>query len=179
MRFIILELLAILRDIGVALADAMASRTACRFEHTMLVHAPRNIVWAVASARNITFDGTPPIVIKSLPSPQPGVQILEVRTGGLTCRVGLRILERRDKICEMHAVVPEHSDHLTLLTGVTATGFELADAPHGTRLRLIQEAERMNLRSRIRTPMAMRLMGRRIAAASEQAAALGNSRAAA
>ena len=172
MRFIILELRAILRDVGAALLDVVVRRTHRRFEHGLRVRAPRDIVWAVASARDITLDGTPPIVIRALPSPQEGVEILEVRTGDMTCRVGLRLLARRAGVSEMHAIVLEHSDHLAAVTGVTATGFELTDVPGGTRLALIQEGRGMRLAARIRAPLALRLMGRRIATASELAAAM-------
>jgi hypothetical protein len=147
-------------------------RTHRRFEHSLRVRAPRDIVWAVASARDVTLDGVPPIVIQALPSPQEGVEILEIRAGDKICRVGLRLLARRMGVSEMHAVVPEHSDHLAAMTGVTATGFELTDVPGGTRLALIQEGCDMGLGARIRAPVALRLMGRRMATASELAAAM-------
>ena len=172
MRFIFLESLAIFRDTCAALLDVLLRRTGRRFEHSLRVRAPRDIVWAVASARNITLDGCPPIVIRALPSPQDGVDVTEIRTGDLICNVGLRLLERRPGFSEMHAVVLEHSDHLAAVMGVTATGFELTDIPGGTRLALIQMGRNMRLAARIRSPIALRLMGRRIAAASELAAAM-------
>jgi hypothetical protein len=172
MRFIILELMAILRDAGVALYDAATRRNGRRYEHSIHIRAPREVVWAVASARNITLDGSPPIVIKALPSPEQGVEILQVRTGNVTYRIGLRELERREGTGETHAVVPEHTDHLVLVAGVSVSGFGLIDTPSGTRLTMFQEGDRVRFAARINTPMALRLMARRIAAASEQAAAM-------
>lgn len=172
MRFIILELLAIWRDAGVALFDVLCRRASRSYRHSMLVRAPRDIVWAVASAQNITLDGSPPIIIKALPSPEHGVEVLQVRTGELIYRIGLRELERCEGMGEMHAVVPEHTDHLAMMTGVTMSGFKLIDAPDGTWLTMLQECDRMRLPARITTPMALRLMGRRIATASEQAAGM-------
>ena len=172
MRFIILELAAVLRDFGVALFDLLSRRAGRRYEHSIYVRAPRDMVWAVASARNITLDGSPPIVIKALPSPEQGVEVLQVRTGDLTYRIGLRELERREGVGETHAVVPEHTDHLAMIAGVRTSGFRLVDARSGTRLTMFQEGDRVRFSARISTPMALRLMGRRIAAASEQAAAM-------
>ena len=142
MRFIILELAAILRDFGVALYDVAARRKGRRYEHSIHVRASRDMVWAVASARNITLDGSPPIVIKALPSLEQGVEVLQVRTGNVTYRIGLRLLERREGAGEIHAVVPEHTDHLALLAGVTVSGYGLDDAPGGTRLTMFQEGDR-------------------------------------
>jgi hypothetical protein len=176
MRFIILELLAIWRDAGVAILDMLCRRAGRSYEHSMLVRAPRDIVWAVASAQNITLDGSPPIIIKALPSPEQGVEMLQVRTGELSYRIGLRELERREGEGEMHAIVPEHTDHLAMMTGVTVSGFKLIDAPGGTWLTMLQECGRMRLAARITTPMALRLMGRRIATASEQAAVMSRPR---
>jgi hypothetical protein len=177
MRFITLELMAILRDVGIALHDVATRSKGRRYEHTIRVRAPREVVWAVASARNTTLDGSPPIVIKALPSPERGVEVLQVRTGSLTYRIGLRQLERREGVSEIHAVVPEHTDHLALMTGVTTSGFALMDALEGARLTMFQEGARMRFGARISTPMALRLMGRRIAAASEQAEAMRRSHA--
>ena len=172
MRFIILELAAVLRDFGVALYDVATRRKGRRYEHSIHIRAPRDMVWAVASARNITLDGSPPIVIKALPSPEQGVEVLQVRTGDLTYRIGLRELERREGVGETHTVVPEHTDHLAMIAGVRTSGFRLVDARSGTRLTMFQEGDRVRFSARISTPMALRLMGRRIAAASEQAAAM-------
>lgn len=172
MQFIALELIAIICNVAVALLDLVLRRAGRRYHHSVHVRAPRDIVWAVASARNITLDGSPPIVIKALPSPQQGVEVLQVRTGGLTCRVGLRTLARREGVGEIHAVVPEHTDHLAVLAGVTTSGFALIDVPGGTRLTMFRAGSRIRFGARINTPMALRVMARRIAAASEQAATL-------
>lgn len=172
MRFIILELIAIARDVGVALFELALRRAPRRYEHTMFVRAPRDIVWSVASARNITFEGRPPIVIRSLAPPQDGIEVLEVRRGRRTFRVALRALERREGVGEICALVPEHTDHLAQATGITTTGFGLVDAIGGTELTIFREGWRVPLRARINMPRTLRLMGRRIAAASEQAADL-------
>lgn len=172
MRFFALELIAIARDVAVAVRDLVFGRTRARYDHSMHVGAARDIVWAVASARNITLDGSPPIVIKALPFPQQGVEMLQVRIGRSSYRLGMRTLERHQGICEVCAVVPEYTDHLIVMSGVTMSGFALVDVSGGTRLTMFRQGNHIRFGARISTPMAMRLMARRVAAASEQAAAM-------
>jgi Zn-dependent protease len=77
---------------------------------SMVVEAPKSVTWSVASAHQITLEGTPPIKINALPDPaQPGVYAGTVSYPGREFKIAYRVLEERPGEALLMEIVPDKS----------------------------------------------------------------------
>lgn len=159
------EILLLLRDVLLAMLRWATGRRDGRWTLTTVIRAPREVVWSVASSRDITFPGEPPITITETPSPRPGqIAMIEVRSGKLAYKTAFRILETREGEGELYEIVRELSDEMPARSGITRTGYGLRDVPGGTEMTTVHEGSDVPFVTRLNTPIGMRLMARRIEA---------------
>lgn len=153
-----MEFLLLLRDIALALLDTVTGRGRRRYEHALLVAAPRATVWDLLMSRDISLDGSivPIRAIIEHVAGRPGVDRSRILIGSQELQMMTLTLETRDGVAELHEILVEGT-HPSLVEGIgDYMGFTLLDASGGTILTLLRDVAPRSLFRRIAVPLSLR-----------------------
>lgn len=145
------------------LVDAALGRRRRRYDDTIEIRAPRDVVWAATSASTISFDGFVPIEIKT--APRPGTtDIYEgtVRIGDAELPMAYRAVETRPPEGLVVEILREGSapniapgtDYYVVCT--------LKEKGDDTVLTTVHELTHLTFASRILVPLGVRQNSRRL-----------------
>lgn len=149
-------------DILVAVADAARGRKRKRFEHSVDIRAPREIVWQMLKSRDIIFGGRMPIrVFGEEVSGRPGIERVQIQAGNARLQMFTRIIDERPGEAILYQVLPEGTDAVLIEGEDDYIGFVLIETAKGTRLDLTRETSPLYWISRLTVPMGLRSGARR------------------
>jgi hypothetical protein len=155
-------LLALGRDILLALADTFAGRKRRRYEHWVDIRSPREIVWKMLKSRDLVFEGPLPIRVIGEPVPgQPGLERVRIVAGKTRLEMLTRIVDERPGLAILYQLLPEGTDPALIEGDDDYVGFVLTDLDNGARLHLTRETSPRSWLSRLTIPMGLRSGGRR------------------
>ncbi|MEZ5853798.1 MAG: hypothetical protein R3D67_03270 [Hyphomicrobiaceae bacterium] len=155
-------LIFMLRDLLIAIGDTIFGRTRRRYEHAVLIQAPRELVWRMLRARDIVFDGLMPLHVhaESLPG-RPNLEAVHISAGDTQLTMLTRIADERPGLAILYEILPDGTEP-ALIEGIDDyIGFVLADVDEGTRLDLMRETTPARWISRITVPLGLRSGARR------------------
>lgn len=134
--------------------DAAMGRNRKRYERSLVVRAPRNLVWKVVSARQITFDDAVPITIDVAPDPtNPDIVSGTITVGETVMPVAYRELEMRPGEGGVFEFIKAQSDPIAVPGTDYFVAFTVAETPAGTRLTLAHDVTHTRFLSRIGIPL--------------------------
>ena len=149
-------------DVLVAVADAARGRQRRRFEHSIEIRAPREIVWQMLKSRDIEFGGRMPIrVFGEEVAGRPGVERVQIQAGSTRLQMLTRIVDERPGEAILYQVLPEGTDAVLIEGRDDYIGFVLIETAHGTRLDLTRETSPLHWICRLTVPMGLRSGARR------------------
>lgn len=149
-------------DILLALADIFTGRKRRRYEHSVDVSAPREIVWEMLKSRDLVFEGPLPIrVIGEAVPGQRGLERVQIIAGKARLVMLTRIVDERPGSAILYQLLPEGTDPALIEGDDDYVGFVLTDLDKGTRLDLTRETSPRSWLSRLTIPMGLRSGGRR------------------
>ncbi|MEZ5816229.1 MAG: hypothetical protein R3D44_04025 [Hyphomicrobiaceae bacterium] len=152
----------ILADVGRALADTLVGRKRRRYEHSVEIGAPQDIVWQMLKARDLAFDGPFPIRVLSQPVPgSPDLERVSIEMGDRRLHLLTRIVEERPGNAILYQLLPEGTDAALVEGDDDYVAFVLTEAGGRTRLDLTRETSPRNWLARLTVPMGLRTGGRR------------------
>ena len=155
-------MLQIGRDIVVALADSLFGPDRRRYEHSIDIRAPREIVWEMLKSRDLVFEGALPLRIVGSPVPgQPGVEKVQIQAGKSRLEMLTRIIDERPGAAILYHLLPEGTDPVLVEGDDDYIGFVLTETDKGTRLDLTRETSPRHWISRMTIPMGLRSGARR------------------
>ena len=155
-------LVLLCRDLVVALFDMTIGRRRRRYEHSVDIRAPRDIVWQMLKARDITFEGA--FRLRVVAEPVPGDAALErvhVIAGNTRLKMLARIVDERPGEAILYQLLPEGTDAALIEGDDDYIGFVLVEVPTGTRLDLVRETSPRHWISRLTLPLGLRSGARR------------------
>jgi Zn-dependent protease len=171
MRDVLVDILVVVWSAVVGLYRALTGKRRQRYASTALVAAPRETVWEIINARQITFDGIVPIEIDvGDPDPETHVSAGVIRMGDRQLRFAYRVLEERPQEALMIELLADGCDREVRPGDDYIAVVELADAPGGTLMTVIHELTHKRFRDRLAVPLGIRLNARRIRRKAEQIA---------
>lgn len=164
-------MLLLLRDIAIAIADALTGRSRRRYEHAISIKAPRELVWRMLRASDITFPGYFPLRIVTIPMPEnPGHERLRIIGPNAALGMIVRIAEERPGKAIMYELVSEGTDAILLDGHDDFMAFVLDDDGAGTHMLLTRELTITSRLGRVTVPFSLRAGSERYRRFAEQAA---------
>lgn len=149
-------------DVLVAVADAARGRRRRRFEHSIDIRAPREIVWEMLKSRDIEFGGRLPVrVFGEEVEGRPGIERVQIQAGPTRLQMLTRIVDERPGEAILYQVLPEGTDPVLVEGDDDYIGFVLIETAKGTRLDLTRETSPLHWISRLTVPMGLRSGARR------------------
>lgn len=149
-------------DVLVAVADAARGRRRRRFEHSIDIRAPREIVWEMLKSRDIEFGGRLPVrVFGEEVEGRPGIERVQIHAGPTRLQMLTRIVDERPGEAILYQVLPEGTDPVLVEGDDDYIGFVLIETAKGTRLDLTRETSPLHWISRLTVPMGLRSGARR------------------
>jgi Zn-dependent protease len=141
------------------LLDVLRGRTQLRTEATVLINAPRGIVWTACTADHLVFEGPPVIAIET--EMLPGSDQLQMAcvsiNGQLQNRTVARLLERDAvKGTLLYQIVPHELSMPPDCCSGCLQGVMVEERPEGTALTLFGELTVRSFRERIVLPLGTR-----------------------
>lgn len=135
-------------------ADAMLGRTRKHYDSSILIHAPREVVWNVVTARQITFDDIVPVVIDVAPQPDnPGIIAGTITVGESAMPIAYRELEMRPFEGGLFEFIRAGSDPFAVPGIDYFVSFTLHEEPGGTLLSLGHDVTHTRFLTRIGIPL--------------------------
>ncbi|MFV0295807.1 MAG: hypothetical protein ACK5JT_06780 [Hyphomicrobiaceae bacterium] len=150
-------LIYFLRDIFLATLDALLARQRRRYEHSVFIRAPRDIVWNMIRARDIEFEGLVPLRLHAAGVPgRPDCELVHVTAGDIELAMLTRTVDLKDEQAILYEILPEGTDP-ALVEGIDDyISFVLADTAGGTRLDLMRELSPLRWIARLSVPIGLR-----------------------
>jgi hypothetical protein len=149
-------------DLIVAVADVARGRTRRRFEHSIDIRAPREIVWQMLKSRDIVFGDRLPIrVFGEEVQGRPGIERVQIQAGSTRLQMLTRIVDERPGEAILYQILLEETDAVLIEGDDDYIGFVLIETPKGTRLDLTRETSPLHWISRLTVPMGLRSGARR------------------
>jgi hypothetical protein len=165
-------LLLLLRDIVLAVVDGLTGRRRRRYEHSIHIRAPREVVWEMLKARDITFSGLVPIRVIGEPVPErPGHERVRILAGDSSLVMLTRIVDERPGQAILYEILAEGTEPALIEGNDDYIGFVLAATRAGTRLDMMRETSPLRWISRLTVPVGLRSGGRRYRRKAEEIAA--------
>ncbi len=160
---LIADLLWSLYFLAQGVVDTVLGRRRKRYETSVDIAAPRDLVWATASARDIVFEGPPRIEIAT--ARRAGTaDIYEgtVAIGDTVMAMAHREVESRSQEALMIEVLREGTAPSIALGHDYFVACTFEDRPDATRLTIVHELTHDNFMGRLLVPLGARHNGRRI-----------------
>ncbi len=155
-------LLLMLRDLVIAIGDTIFGRKRRRYEHAVLIRAPRELIWRMLRAREIVFEGLIPLHVRAETVPgRPDLEAIQIAAGETEVAMLTRIADERAGIAILYEIVPEGTEPALIEGHDDYIGFVLADVAGGTRLDMTRETTPSRWISRLTVPLGLRSGGRR------------------
>ena len=172
---LLVEFFAILRDIVVALSQSFSGKGRRRYEHAILVEAPRSLVWRMLNSKDITYEGFVPMHVVAEPvQGHPDREVARIRFGQREMTMVTRIARQVPEEVLILEVLAEGTDPAIIMGRDDFIGFFLADAGAGTKLGFSRELEPAKLFAPVSVPLSLRAGARRYKATAERMAAAGD-----
>jgi hypothetical protein len=169
---VLTELLKILVDLVVALVHAATGRARRRYEASIVIRAPREIVWSVLRARDITFDGTMPMrVVREPLDAERGIERSRVTVGNAHMVATLRVIEERPETAIQLEILPQGTTPELVVGEDDYTTIVLHDHRAGTQLYIVRELKPLIWLAAVLVPLGLRSGVRRYKAKAERLAA--------
>lgn len=164
-------MLALLRDIVIAVADAVTGRARRRYEHAITIDAPRHVVWNMLRSHDITFDGYFPIRIVTTPVPdRAGYERLRIIGPNAALGMTVRIADERPGRAIMYEMIPEGTDPILLDGHDDYMAFVLDDDGDRTHMLMTREISITSRLGRLTVPFSLRSGAERYRRFAERAA---------
>ncbi len=164
-------LILLLRDIALALLDALCGQPRRRYEHAVFIRAPARVVWDMLKSRDIQFQGRFPLRVVAEPvAGRPGVERVHILAGKISLTMMTRIVEERADRAILYLILPEGTDPALIEGYDDYVGFVLVEQPTGTRLDLVRETSPRNWMARLTIPIGLRSGGGRYKRKAEEMA---------
>lgn len=171
MRDVVVDILVVVWSAAVGLYRALAGQRRARYSASVTVAAPKAMVWEIANARRITFDGIVPIEIDIAdPDPATGIFAGVIRMGARQLAIAYRMPHERPGEALLFELLAEGCDPEVRPGDDYIVGVELAEVPGGTRLTVVHELTHTRFRDRLVVPLGIRLNARRMKRKAEQMA---------
>lgn len=147
----------ILRDLVLAISDALTGRRRRRYEHWVQIDASRETVWRMLRSHDITFDGLVPVRVVSEPViGRPGIERVRLTVGDRMFVMMTRVADERPYEGILFEVLPEGTDP-ALIDGLDDyVGFTLTEDGSGTSLGLMREMTVTSGFGRMTVPFGLR-----------------------
>ena len=154
--WLLVETWRVLRDMARAFAGWRQGRRV-RFEHAVLIKAPRATVWQMLRSRDITFDGLVPMRVTTMAVPgRPDLEKGRIILGEREIILMTRTIEERPEKALLLEIVAEGSDPAVVMGGDDFIGFVLDEAPDGTLLSLTRELVPGRIGAILQVPVGLR-----------------------
>ena len=154
--WLLVETWRVLRDMARACAAWRQGRRV-RFEHAVLIKAPRATVWQMLRSRDITFDGLVPMRVTTMAVPgRPDLEKGRIILGEREIILMTRTIEERPEKALLLEIVAEGSDPAVVMGGDDFIGFVLDEAPDGTLLSLTRELVPGRIGAILQVPVGLR-----------------------
>ena len=172
---LLVEMFAILRDVAVALSQIFSAKGQRRYEHAILIDAPRPLVWRMLNSKDITYEGFVPMHVVAEPvQGHPDREMARVRFGQREMTLVTRIARQFPEEVLILEVLAEGTDPAIIMGRDDYIGFFLADAGAGTKLGFSRELTPAKLFAPLSVPFSLRAGARRYKATAERMAAAGD-----
>lgn len=149
--------------------DGLFGHRRRRYERSALIRAPRDIVWQVASARKLRFEGPVPVDIDCAPTPGDETLVTgTITVGHKRLNVALREISERPGEAKVIQILRNGSDPALGYGDDYYVGYTLADAPGGTLMTTSHELTHTRFMGRALVPLGLAQNMRRIKAHCEK-----------
>lgn len=166
------ELVLILRDLALGVWHFLTGRRRRRYEHSIRISAPPEIVWEIVRSRDIAFDGMVPMRMVTTVDPhRPDIERSEVTIGEAKLVIMLRIVEERPNQAVQYEILEEGSSPQVIAGRGDFMTIVLHEHAGKTQLTGSRELEPLGWAGAVTTPMSLRSGVRRYKAAAEKLAA--------
>ena len=153
---LLIETFRVFRDMARGYAG-WRRRQSVRFEHAVLIEAPRATVWQMLRSRDITFDGLVPMrVISEVVAGRPDLEKGRIILGDREIALMIRIVEERPDKALLLEIVTAGSDPAVVMGADDFMGFVLDDTPGGTLLSLTRELVPGRISAILQVPVGLR-----------------------
>ncbi len=145
------------------LFDSLIGRSRRRYEHSTFIRAPKPLVWEVASANKIRFEGSVPIEVDC--APVPGDETLiegTITVGNQSVQLALRELSEVPGEAKVVQILAAGTDPALLYGDDYFVGYTLNEAPGGTIYTATQELTHTSFWGRALVPVGLAQTVRRI-----------------
>lgn len=152
-----MALLLLLRDISVALYDWAMGERRRRYEHAIDIAAPRDTVWALLRARDVSFGGVFPVRILTEPlAGRPDLLRLRIFAGESTIAMMTRLVDERPGQAILFEVLADGTDAVLVDGEEDFIGYVVMERGSGTRLTITRELTVTSRFGRITVPLGIR-----------------------
>lgn len=146
-----------------ALWDVLIGRERRCYDYSLFIRAPRELVWSIASAHKVTFEGPVPIKIDCSPAPWDRTLISgTVAIGDKRIPVAMREISVRPGEAKVVQLLETESGASIVMGRDHFVTYVLADAPEGTLFSVRHELTPDRFSSRALVPLAIVQNARRL-----------------
>ncbi|MBS0241034.1 MAG: hypothetical protein JSS20_02575 [Proteobacteria bacterium] len=161
------------RDVVVAAFDAAAGRRRRRYECSVDIEAPSDVVWSMLKARDVVFEGHFPLRVIGEPVPgQSNLERVVIMVGSTRLQMMTRIVDECPGQAILYQLLPEGTDPALIEGDDDYIGFVLIPRGERTRLDLTRETSPKRALSRLTIPMGLRSGAKRYKRKAEDVARL-------
>lgn len=150
-------ILLLLRDVAVATYDWLMGERRRRYEYAVDVRAPRETVWALLKARDVTFPGMLPLrLVTDRVAGRPDLHRLQIYSGDAVITMMTRLVDERPGQGILFQVLPDGTDPVLVDGEDDYIGYVIADMKGGTRLTITRELTVTSRLGRLTVPLGLR-----------------------
>ena len=150
-------ILLLVRDIAVATYDWLMGERRRRYEHAVDIRAPRETVWALLKARDVTFPGMLPLrLVTDRVAGRPELHRLQIHSGDAVITMLTRLVDERPGQGMLFQVLPDGTDPVLVDGQDDYIGYVVADVNGGTRLTVTRELTVTSRLGRVTVPLGLR-----------------------
>ncbi len=154
-----------------ACVDVALGKKRRRYATSIVVKAPKDIVWNVANASDITFEGAVPMSIKMAEQPDADGRVRgTVTVMDTILPLTYRLVQMKPGIGTVIEILPEGTAPAIALGKDYFVSFVLGEQKEGTRFDAVHELTHNTFMSRVTVPLGAIQSARRIAAHAEKLA---------
>lgn len=169
MHDVLTEMLLIPRDAVVAAFDKLAGKTRKRYEKTVFVKAPREVVWKIAGSLSLITETLTVGDVTVCPDKRDcRLQVITLRVDGEELKQTVRLVDEREREGYVIEILADQSDPRVVWGDKHYVGIALADAPGGTIMTQFAELTFTAPYARLLTPYTVRDMIRRTKRLAEE-----------
>jgi Zn-dependent protease len=154
-----------------AVLDALLGRRRKTYEASIIIDAPRDIVWKTTTAHDVKFDGLVPVEIKVTPRPDDASLVEGTVTMGQTAMpIAYREISSKPDEAGLIEILPSGTDPRIVAGRDYYVAYTLTDEAPGTRLSVRHELTHTSFFGRIAVPVGVFQNARRLKAHCEKLA---------